>query len=195
MDPKSSIPSSRSEASPRRKTTRKKGKDEQQPEWLKSIPDGLLPGTRKYIQHALALNDDDWDALSILVWIFLVVVANRKMTSVRPHVLKAEFLGVKWMEVEHTVLREIAARCVNECTLQDGTFKEKLIHSVSEDPKNRIEERTWRKKLVVDFFFKRWNNFRNEKERKAESPKRKHRIGCPSCKSTNLCCNDCQFQV
>jgi len=118
------------------------------------------------------------------------------MTSVRPHVLKAEFFGVKWTEVEHAALKEITAKCVDECTLRDGMFKEKLSHVISEDPRNRIEERTWRKKLVVDFYFKRWNNLRNEKERKAESPeKKKPRIGCPSCKSTNLCCNDCRFQV
>ena len=45
------------------------------------------------------------------------------------------------MEVEHAALREITAKCVDECITRDATFNEKINRIVSDDSRNRIEER------------------------------------------------------
>jgi len=95
----------------------------------------------------------------------------------------------------HEVLKASVERCAS-----NGPLRNRFANIRSTHPHWRERERQWLIDLLDTWFFKQWNNKKNQDLKKMQSPAKKRRAeDCPSCSHplqlvcVNPDCTDCVF--
>jgi len=99
----------------------------------------------------------------------------------------------------HAVLKAAVERCTS-----DGPVSIRFANIRSTDPYLQRKEREWLIDLLDTWFFKQWNNKKNQDLKKAQSPAKKHHAeDCAACSHplqlqlvcVNPDCTDCILNV